>query len=404
MIDENWICKVTNTKNSEQVHTQEGHDQLGSGRARWYIMRINRYVFEWFMSARRHFSLLSRSGRSPSHVIAPCARHIELYSRSVLLLSLKMKNLREGCVSLLALFSVCFAQRSPSITYISEDQVVDVGGTVELSCSVQYGTEFSVNWLKQRSKSNEHIFLSTGTSLVVKESRFALLYDGASATYIVLIKDVQETDTGTYQCEVVLSVNNKISAETHLSVRRPPVITDNSTQAIVTTAGEPVLMECYATGFPVPKIVWRRENNAILPTGKCGQRFRLRGQSAPSSEFCASFVCSIGEASFIWIYARWNNYGLTSVAFSRSRKPACANATRSKFRNVRPRIVASFRPPIRLELEFQFRSYLNNCSNTDWIGTSCSPSNLFDLPLKKYLFRCSSTKLEINLAFEEKGN
>lgn len=26
-------------------------------------------------------------------------------------------------------------------------------------------------------------------------------------------------------------------------------------------------MECYAGGFPTPKISWRRENNAILPTG-----------------------------------------------------------------------------------------------------------------------------------------
>jgi neuronal growth regulator 1 len=179
-----------------------------------------------------------------------------------------MTNLRAGCVFLFATVSLSIAQRSPSITYISEDQVVDVGGTVELACSVQYGTEFSVIWLKTSGNKNDHIFLSTGTSLVVKESRFALLYDGASATYIVLIKDLQETDAGTYQCEVVLSVNNKITAQTHLSVRRPPVITDNSTQAIVTTEGEQVLMECYATGFPTPKIVWRRENNALLPTGK----------------------------------------------------------------------------------------------------------------------------------------
>lgn len=179
-----------------------------------------------------------------------------------------MLNLRTGCVLLVATLSLCTAQRSPSITYISEDQVVDVGGTVELSCSVQYGTEYSVIWVKIGTNKNERIFLSTGTSLVVKESRFALLYDGASATYTVLIKDLQEGDAGTYQCEVVLSVNNKISAETQLSVKRPPIITDNSTQAIVTTEGEPVRMECYASGFPPPKIVWRRENNALLPTGR----------------------------------------------------------------------------------------------------------------------------------------
>lgn len=28
-----------------------------------------------------------------------------------------------------------------------------------------------------------------------------------------------------------------------------------------------VQLECYAGGFPIPKISWRRENNAILPTG-----------------------------------------------------------------------------------------------------------------------------------------
>lgn len=179
-----------------------------------------------------------------------------------------MINLRVGCVLFFAVMSICMAQRSPSITYISEDQVVDVGGTVELSCSVQYGTEYSVIWLKTGKNIRDSIFISTGTSLVVKESRFALLYDGASATYTVLIKDLQETDAGTYQCEVVLSVNNKISAETRLSVRQPPVITDNSTQSVVTMEGESVYMECYAIGFPQPKIVWRRENNALLPTGK----------------------------------------------------------------------------------------------------------------------------------------
>lgn len=179
-----------------------------------------------------------------------------------------MKSLSAGCV-LIITFSFCAAQRAPSITYISEDQQVDVGSSVELTCSAQFAEDFSVIWVKKSgSNKNDYIFLSTDTSLVVKESRFALLYDGASATYIVLIKDLQESDAGVYQCEIVLSVNNKITAETRLSVRRPPVITDNSTQSIVTSEGQSIQMECYATGFPSPKIVWRRENNALLPTGK----------------------------------------------------------------------------------------------------------------------------------------
>lgn len=68
--------------------------------------------------------------------------------------------------------------------------------------------------------------------------------------------------------EVVLSVNNKITAEVELSVRRPPIISDNSTQSIVASEGQAVQMECYAAGYPTPTIIWRRENNALLPTGE----------------------------------------------------------------------------------------------------------------------------------------
>lgn len=57
-----------------------------------------------------------------------------------------------------------------------------------------------------------------------------------------------------------------------LQVRRPPIISDNSTRSIVVSEGQTVLLECYAGGYPRPKISWRRENNAILPTG--GSIFR----------------------------------------------------------------------------------------------------------------------------------
>lgn len=203
---------------------------------------------------------------SPANVPAAASRLRNIYF-SLLLLSLKMKNLRAGCVLLVATLSLCGSQRAPIITYIADDQWVDQGNTVEIGCSVQYaGPEYPVIWSKI-GKNQDNIFISTGTSLVLKESRFALLYDGASATYIVLIKDVQESDSGTYQCTIVLSVNNKISSTTNLYVRSPPSITDNSTTSIVAQEGEPVHMECYASGNPQPTVVWRRENNAILPTG-----------------------------------------------------------------------------------------------------------------------------------------
>lgn len=169
---------------------------------------------------------------------------------------------------LIALLPIsCFAQRTPSISYITQEQIKDIGGTVELDCSVQFASDYTVLWIKNSFERDGPVFLSTGSSLVIRDSRFALRYDPSSSTYTLQIKDMQETDAGTYQCQVVLSVNNKISADVELSVRRPPVISDNSTQSLVVSEGKPVQMECYAGGYPHPTITWRRENNAILPTG-----------------------------------------------------------------------------------------------------------------------------------------
>lgn len=163
---------------------------------------------------------------------------------------------------------VVMAQRTPSISYITQEQIKDIGGTVEMECSVQYAKEYSVHWIKTGRDRSDVVFLSTGSALVLKDSRFALRFDPSSSSYILQIKDIQETDAGIYQCQVVLSVTNKITADVELQVRRPPIISDNSTQSLVASEGEAVMMECYASGYPPPQITWRRENNAILPTGQ----------------------------------------------------------------------------------------------------------------------------------------
>lgn len=205
--------------------------------------------------------------------------HCDIYFSAICSLSLKMNvNLRAGCVLLVVSALCCCpssAQRNPSITYISEDQAVNLGSTIELVCSVQYAAGiYPVQWVKGGKSNKDNFILSTDTSLVVKESRFAALYDGASSTYTVLIKDIQEGDSGDYQCEVILSITNKLVQNTKLIVLAPPIITDNSTQSVVAKEGEnSVQMECYANGNPTPSIVWRRENNALLPTGK----FKFKG-------------------------------------------------------------------------------------------------------------------------------
>lgn len=159
------------------------------------------------------------------------------------------------------------AQNEPTIVDISEDQEVELGGRAEFGCSVQFRQDYSVNFLKHGKTPTENVFLTFGSVLVIKDSRFSVLVD-ESAAYTVLLKDVQEHDAGIYECEVVLSVNNKLSVTTELFVLSPPIILDNSTQSITATTGDTFDMECYATGLPPPKIMWLRPNNELLPYGE----------------------------------------------------------------------------------------------------------------------------------------
>ncbi|XP_076232625.1 septate junction protein lachesin isoform X1 [Calliopsis andreniformis] len=159
-------------------------------------------------------------------------------------------------------------QRTPTISYISQEQIKDIGETVEFRCSVQYAQEYPVVWTKiNKDIANDQLPLSHGSSLIIRDTRFALRYDEATSTFILQVKDIQETDAGFYQCKVLISLNNYVTANVELQVRRPPIISDNSTRALVVSEGQPVQLECYAGGFPAPRISWRRENNAILPTG-----------------------------------------------------------------------------------------------------------------------------------------
>lgn len=181
---------------------------------------------------------------------------------------------------LIVVGQVC-SQRTPTISYISQEQIKDIGGTVELECSVQYAQDYPILWMKvDRTRMTDPLPISTGSSLIIRDSRFSLRYDTASSTYTLQVKDIQETDAGFYQCQVIIGLNNKISAEVELQVRRPPIISDNSTRSVVVSEGESVKLDCYAGGYPLPRISWRRENNAILPTG--GSIFRGNILKIPS--------------------------------------------------------------------------------------------------------------------------
>ena len=86
------------------------------------------------------------------------------------------------------------------------------------------------------------------------------------STYTLKIEDIQETDGAIYQCQVIIALTDKEVADVPLIVRRPPIISDNSTRSVVAVVNDTIELSCYASGFPPPEIYWRRQDNAVLPT------------------------------------------------------------------------------------------------------------------------------------------
>lgn len=103
-------------------------------------------------------------------------------------------------------------QRSPTISYISQEQIKDIGGSVEFSCNIQYAEDYPVSWTKiDRSRSTEPVPISSGTTAILRDSRFKVTMTSGTSTYVLSIKDIQETDEGYYRCEILISSTTKVS-------------------------------------------------------------------------------------------------------------------------------------------------------------------------------------------------
>lgn len=158
-------------------------------------------------------------------------------------------------------------QQNPTIVHITPNRNVHVGQTIDLSCSVQYGANYPIIWTKLSDNNNPPLFISRDAALTISDSRYSIRHDDSSSTYTLQVSKIQESDTGTYQCQVVTSATSRVTADTNIYVQALPMISDNSSRGVNVGAGETFTLSCSATGAPAPKISWRRENNGLFPTG-----------------------------------------------------------------------------------------------------------------------------------------
>jgi len=168
-------------------------------------------------------------------------------------------------IYLFSLISLINCQAYPEISFISKEKVVNIGDTVQIQCAVQYARDYPVEFIKLNKKdARNYLFISKGTTVNIPDSRYQVEYNSQNHTYTLSIEKVQELDTGLYACQIVAGLSNKVKAEVWLFVRIPPVIFDNSTRHVITSTGLDVKLDCYATGFPLPIIFWRREKGELI--------------------------------------------------------------------------------------------------------------------------------------------
>ncbi|XP_053669685.1 lachesin-like [Anopheles nili] len=173
---------------------------------------------------------------------------------------------------------------SPSIAFISPEQIRDIGEQVTLNCSIANVKNYIVGWQKSnRDQTKQNNIISLGVQLAVAEDRFRLNFtkENNAANYVLEIHDIVATDAGLYECQIQVNSTSKLTKTVELQVRHPPMLLENQHTNMLTKAeGEDAQLVCRAEGYPRPAITWRREYNAILPVGGqtfAGHELRLNG-------------------------------------------------------------------------------------------------------------------------------
>lgn len=163
------------------------------------------------------------------------------------------------------------AQDLPEIGFISPDAVTDIGGDVELTCTIRKQQQYPVSWIRLgKSVGASPVVISRGPELQVADQRFSLTQDkdAGSSSYTLAIKKVRKSDATKYQCQVMVSLNNQITKSVEVKVKMQPVIKEGLSPTMRVVEGQPADLECQASGYPIPTVTWTRPDKSLLVNGK----------------------------------------------------------------------------------------------------------------------------------------
>lgn len=147
------------------------------------------------------------------------------------------------------------------------EQKIAVGDRVELQCAADVYNYLDLVWL---NPSNEFIKFSKNINIVKKHSKYSL-------KQTIVFENISKADAGMYRCEAENKhtrgdENKDILIEVFDPIL-PEITSINFEPFVQKTSGDPLRLECYATGLPIPTVTWYRnekvfevdENNSLHP-------------------------------------------------------------------------------------------------------------------------------------------
>nr|CAH7724131.1 unnamed protein product [Callosobruchus chinensis] len=107
------------------------------------------------------------------------------------------------------------------------------------------------------------MILTIHRHVISKVPRYSVTNDN-DKTWVLHVNGVQQEDKGYYMCQV--NTNPMISQVGYLKVVVPPHIIDTeSTQfTVAVRENQNISLTCKADGYPIPKIIWRREDGQAI--------------------------------------------------------------------------------------------------------------------------------------------
>lgn len=165
------------------------------------------------------------------------------------------------------LFSLCIVSCITGQSNIPQRVPVRVGLETVLKCSTK-NTDDTINWFGPNG-----VALFVGSNRVNSDDRFTLAKPYQNS-WNLHITNVKASDAGSYKCapDPRKPASATMAQVFELEVYVPPrIIPSKSSKAQMVEEGDNITLICFASGFPLPNIVWHKvneKNEAFLSTGQ----------------------------------------------------------------------------------------------------------------------------------------